>query len=329
LRKGGKREPVCEATNQNGVSVVHHPIAKFTPEWITSQWGFSPDYWVHFSELKPNGIRETKGAPRRFGLLDSRPAAKPVDDSTVAPLAASPTPSGPMAEPLSLLMMLRDITSKDADARVKEASAHAAASLQSSRESNDRSMSLMLEMFRMMRPAEQSPASIAQSVAAAVTPLAAELATFARSQAETNARLTALLEEEPEDEPDEPDDDEKIEKLVRRVEKDGAGAILSHFKGQSLATLLRALPKLQAKAPEALAFVSKMLGDMAKEGQPQPSTQAAPAPAARPAPAPHQGGHTNGHTARAARPHRAPPAPPPPPPAQAPLVPDGHEVRVE
>ena len=193
-----------------------------------------------------------------------------------------------------------------ADARASTAieneRARATAAIESERIRSRESTELTLRLFGMVLPGMQAPRAFFAEPAAAPDPaIARQLAELAASNAALQARIKELEEE---DEDEEETDDERIERLQKKVKSAGVMAAVQEYMGEeSVAELFRMLPKIKAKIPEVVAFLTPLI----KENVEAFTSKAKAPPPAPPPPA-----------AAPVEVRQAPRAAPPPPPPSSP-----------
>lgn len=316
LRKGGRNAPPCTIMTKEGVDEQFHPIELFTVPQLTTRWGYDSNYWVQFSAIE-DGRRNPLGASKRLSIRDPADLELtedgiPVPGGMVLPAPFTSGVEASLQGPLSMMMALKEVATKDTEGQVLREQARSDGMLRLMQENGKQVTDMQMRMFEMMQRPPSGPSAEVSALVTAVTTLSAAV-----------ARLEARANEDPEPDPDEPEDeedetdDEKIQRVMKSYRKNGASAFLSLASEETIENVLRLLPKLKAKLPDVIAKFGPMLQARLDEAlRPPPVvttvTPATPPPEIR-VRTKAKTSHTNG-------------APPPPPP-HAPQ--DEHTPRVE
>ena len=318
LWKGGRSGKICFVTAANGVQSVNISIDLFTPKEIADRWGFDSNYWVHFSRVKEDGRRVVMGSPKQFGLADPRLADAPPESHTAIVVPHANGGGGDIGAAMTVLGGLRSMVLEESRAAIASADARCTAAIESERIRSRESTELTLKLFGMVLPMQQQqPQAFFPQPAAPDPAIARQLAELAAS----NAALQARIKELEEDEDEEETDDERIERLQKKVKSAGVMAAVQEYMGEeSVAELFRMLPKIKAKIPEVVAFLTPLIKE---------NVEAFTSKAKAPPPAPPPPAAAPVEVRQAPRAAPPPPPSPPPPPPPAPAPPDEFTPRVK
>ncbi len=283
LKRGGRMGEDCTWTS-HGVEQHHHPLEWFTQKGVTERWGYSRHFWAQFS-VKDGTTRKTIGGYRLVSLPDPKEIEAEQNPEPVTSIVPSPPGmSSSLLEldgPLRTLGLLKDMAAKDADARVA-----------SDRNAHAQNMAMTFKMLEFLAPKQDQGMG---QLAGALTQMAQAQGQMAATLAQITERLEDLEtdpgddddDDEPKKKPPEETDEERVERLVKAVRKGTPlmSAVQDYLGTETLVGIVRMLPKIRRKLPEAAAALGPMLKDMAAKAIEEATTKPAP-PAPSPPPAP-------------------------------------------
>jgi hypothetical protein len=255
IRKPGRNGEIM-TFNDRGVLQKHHPISWFDRDEIRTRWGYSADYWVHFSRLKPDGKRMMIGSPKQIGILDPHEPPRSGHVGDLAPGDGSG--SGELGSLEAVTRVLGLVDSRTTPA------------IEAAQRAADRNVGVIVDLAReFASTARQNGERLQEEVRTLRTELASMQRRHLAETEELRASLERRRRREPEPiDPDEDDEEEestepshpltdaeRMRELATRYREDGPAAVLEFLEETAAMEAFRFLPQIVAKMPELVTFL--------------------------------------------------------------------------